>query len=84
MYTRMLQVWPVSERDLRILKGPRPGKREGQTSQEVHRGSLSVNLNPSANPVSLFADYVHFPDRTGDTPQGKGRRSRVLYGGRSK
>lgn len=37
MYTRPLQAWPVSEKDLRILKGLRPGKREGQTSQEVHR-----------------------------------------------
>lgn len=45
MYTKLPQAWPVSEKDLRILKGPRPGKREGQTSQEVHRNWLSVSTS---------------------------------------
>lgn len=43
MYTRPAQVWPILEKDLSILKEPLPGKREGQTSQEVHRSPLSVS-----------------------------------------
>ena len=70
---------PSQRRISGYLKELAPGKGEGQTSQEVHRSWL-LCLNQSANPVSHFADYAHFPDRTGDTPQGKGdEEARVLY-----
>ncbi|KAK9533454.1 hypothetical protein VZT92_008571 [Zoarces viviparus] len=59
MYTGLPRARPVSEKDLRMLKGPRHGKRRADLtggSQE-----LTVCLGPSANPVSHFADYAHFP-----------------------
>lgn len=61
MYTRLPQVWPVSEKDLRILKGPRPGKREGQTSQEVHRNWLSVS---TSQPIPCLSSMIMYTSQT--------------------
>lgn len=61
MYTGLRQAWPVSEKDLRILKGPRPGKREGQTSQEVHRSSLSVS---TSQPIPCLTSLIMHTSQT--------------------
>lgn len=61
MYTRLPQVWPISEKDLRILKGLRPGKREGQTSQEVHRSWLSVS---TSQPILCLTSLIMHTSQT--------------------
>lgn len=61
MYTRLPRAWLVSEKDLRILKGLRPGKREGQTSQEVHRSPLSVS---TSQPIPCLTSLIMHTSRT--------------------
>lgn len=66
---RLQQARCGSEKGLRMLRGPRPGRREGQTSQEVHRRWLSVSAcrpipcptllimrTPRAAPVTLHRE----------------------------
>lgn len=45
----------------RILKGPRPGRSEGQTSQEVHRSSLSVS---SSHPIACLTSLIMHTSHT--------------------
>ncbi len=61
MYARLPQAWPVSEKDLRILKRLRPGKREGQTSQEVHRSWLSVS---TSQPIPCLTSLIMHTSQT--------------------
>lgn len=58
---RLPQAWSVSEKDLRILKGPGPGKREGQTSQEVHRSWLSVSTR---QPIPCLTSLIMHTSQT--------------------
>ncbi|TNN83088.1 hypothetical protein EYF80_006695 [Liparis tanakae] len=68
-----------------MSRGEEPGCLEelamGREKGRPHRrftAERTVCLRRSANPVSHFADYAHFPDRTGDTPQGEAPRSGVF------
>ncbi|KAI4804167.1 hypothetical protein KUCAC02_025804 [Chaenocephalus aceratus] len=68
---------PSQRRISGCLKALALGGEEGRP----HRRFTGAHClsHQSANPVSHFADYAYFPDRTGDTPQGEGTKKQGLY-----
>ena len=68
---------PSQRRISGCLKALALGGEEGRP----HRRFTGAHClsHQSANPVSHLADYAHFPDRTGDTPQGEGTKKQGFY-----